>query len=614
MNTNNEQCERILENNQALNDLFVIAAQPIELNLMLGQSLDRLLSLSWLSLLPRAGIFLTEQDEYGEPFLRLAVERNLGKQIPTLCAKVAFGHCLCGQVAQTKSPLHAVSVDERHHTTYPGMPPHGHYNIPILSDDSVLGVLVLYLPDGMPRDEEQLAFLNRAASVFSLAVKLRLKEQELQKTNRELRFQKAILDEHAIVSITDAHGKIIYANEKFCQISGYSQEELLDKNHNLVRSGVHPDAFYHELWATISSGKVWHGEIYNRNKDGSHYWSAATILPFLDEQGKPFRYVSARTDISERKQVENALKQAQSIARLGSWHLDLQSDQLTWSDEIYHIFGTDQGDFDNNFAAFLKIVHPDDLDNLKASYQASIEGDLPYNLEHRIIRQDNGEVRWVHEMCSHQRNAKGEVIRSDGIVQDITERKCVQNELQRLAMTDQLTGLANRNHFHARFEEHLKLCRREKQKLGLMLLDLDRFKPVNDTHGHLTGDAVLVRMAQIFSAHSRETDLVARLGGDEFAILLIHPEDNQSIEKIAQRIIASVSEPFAIDNHRIKIGTSIGIALFPDSGDNQDRIIQMADQALYSAKRSGRNTYRIQDTPTQEQASQNSDPPPDHAP
>ena len=133
-----------------------------------------------------------------------------------------------------------------------------------------------------------------------------VEEREAQR--RELDNQKFALDQHAIVSITDTQGIILYANQRFCDISGYTQEELIGQPHRIVKSGVHPPAVFADMWATISSGRVWHGEVCNRRKDGALYWVAATIVPFLDVNGLPVRYIGIRTDITERKAIEAQLE------------------------------------------------------------------------------------------------------------------------------------------------------------------------------------------------------------------------------------------------------------------------------------------------------------------
>jgi PAS domain S-box-containing protein len=150
-----------------------------------------------------------------------------------------------------------------------------------------------------------LAMMSYATFAF---YRMRMLREQAQQALNELRNQKVALDEHAIVSITDVRGNIIYVNRRFIETSQYGEAELLGQNHRIVNSAYHPQEFFRDMWQTIASGKVWHGEICNRAKDGTHYWVASTIVPFLDERGKPYQYVSVRTDISERKRAEEDLE------------------------------------------------------------------------------------------------------------------------------------------------------------------------------------------------------------------------------------------------------------------------------------------------------------------
>jgi len=180
------------------------------------------------------------------------------------------------------------------------------------------------------RDDERreaeiaVAVLKKAEGEMRMVVVMRditeRKRQEsmLAATTAELERQKFALDQHSIVSIADVSGRITYANDKFSEISQYPREELVGKNHRLIKSGYHPNVFFEEMWQTISQGRVWHGEIKNRKKDGSFYWADSTIVPFLDAAGLPYQYVSIRTDVTQRKLHDDELIQAKEAAEAGN--------------------------------------------------------------------------------------------------------------------------------------------------------------------------------------------------------------------------------------------------------------------------------------------------------
>ncbi|MFT6898963.1 MAG: PAS domain S-box-containing protein [Paraglaciecola sp.] len=152
----------------------------------------------------------------------------------------------------------------------------------------------------------------------------KLREEQLHESIEQskqlmasLDFQKSALDEHAIVSIADSKGNITYVNDKFCNVSGYSREELMGQNHRMVKSTEHSLEFYKDLWGTITKGETWHGEIKNLKKKGGDYWVDATIVPFLNKQGKPYQYISIRTDITARRQAEDSLRRSQKMDAIG---------------------------------------------------------------------------------------------------------------------------------------------------------------------------------------------------------------------------------------------------------------------------------------------------------
>ncbi len=411
----------------------------------------------------------------------------------------------------------------------------------------------------------------------------------LEQKVAELEQQKRTLDEHAIVSIADKDGTIIYVNDKFCEISGYPREELLGENHRLWKSGEHSPEFYSQLWEDISAGNTWHGNIKNRRKDGSYYWVSATIVPFLDMAGKPYQYVAIRTDITNQKELEGSLKQAQIVAKMGSWRLNAITGQLYWSDEIFKIFGVDQEQFEACLNAFMETVHPEDRQFVADQFQASMDHDLPYDIEHRIVRKDTGEIRWVHERCVHQRDVHGNVICSDGTVQDITERKQAQEKIAHMAHHDGLTELPNRALFSDRLGQAISSAHRNKSRIALMFIDLDKFKPINDTLGHGVGDLLLKAVAKRIQERLRETDTVGRIGGDEFVVLLKDIMDENAALIVAESIRKALNQPFSLMAHSLNISASIGLAIYPEHGVNEQQLTKHADIAMYQAKHGGRD-------------------------
>ncbi|MES9855547.1 MAG: response regulator [Sedimenticola sp.] len=182
----------------------------------------------------------------------------------------------------------------------------------ILLDDEIDRMHRIYQHYSEDRDADAalyrtLLFITSAIlliAVIAVFVKLQLASTTLRQAMTELNFQKFALDQHALVSITDAKGDITYVNQQFCELSGYSSEELIGQNHRIVKSDAHSREFFRDLWRTIAKGEVWHGEVKNHTKEGGYYWVSATIVPFLDGQGKPFQYVSIRTNITARKRME----------------------------------------------------------------------------------------------------------------------------------------------------------------------------------------------------------------------------------------------------------------------------------------------------------------------
>lgn len=180
-----------------------------------------------------------------------------------------------------------------------------------------------------------------------------------------------------------------------------------------------------------------------------------------------------------------------------------------------------------------------------------------------------------------------------GSARDITERKAAEERVRRSANYDSLTGLANRSLFRERLQHELKHAARTGLPLGLLFIDLDRFKEINDELGHAAGDQLLKQVADRISACVRDTDTVARLGGDEFTVILTDVTDPAHIDHLAGQIIGTLRQPFALDGGAAAISASIGVSLFPVDGHTADALTRHADEAMYAAKNAGRDQYRF---------------------
>ena len=240
---------------------------------------------------------------------------------------------------------------------------------------------------------------------------------------------------------------------------------------------------------------------------------------------------------------------------------------------------------------FWEILHPDDKDEVQRRGLARQQGEsVPNRYEIRIIRKD-GEERWLDysagivEYCG-----KPAVM---GTAFDITERKHAESQIASLAYHDTLTGLPNRLLFSDRLEQAILQGQRRTWRLGVLFLDLDRFKVINDSLGHGVGDRLLQALARRIASTLRSEDTVARLGGDEFTLLLPNVGRVEDVTLVAEKLLEAVRRPVRIDNSELFVTASIGISLFPDDGDDPDVLVKNADTAMYRAKELGRDNYQM---------------------
>ena len=293
--------------------------------------------------------------------------------------------------------------------------------------------------------------------------------QRLEQINKQLVDYVDIVDRYVITSSTDHEGNIISTSAAFCEISGYSQAEMIGRNHSIVRHSDMPASIYQELWGTITQGKTWEGKLKNKKKNGDFYWVHAYISPVFDEAGNIIGYTAIREDITGKKRAEE------------------------------------------------------------------------------------------------------------------------------LSITDELTSLYNRRHFNNLFPQELARAEREKKCLGLMIIDVDYFKPYNDNYGHQKGDNVLQAIAKSIKEQLRRAgDFAFRIGGEEFGVI-VSADDSKGILKLAEKLRKAIEDLKLEHNYSETspyMTVSIGVKMSDNNGTqpaDMDLIYRLADEALYQAKESGRN-------------------------
>ena len=246
----------------------------------------------------------------------------------------------------------------------------------------------------------------------------------------------ATVDIHAIVSEADRHGVITNCNESFERISGYTREELIGQNHRIVNSGHHPQSFWDEMWITISAGTPWRGEICNRAKNGQVYWVDSMIAPFIGDDGVVEKYVSFRTDITQRVQAQRKLAEMSLRLNLaieggndGLWDWpDVSQDAQWWSPSYYVILGYSDAELPPSRNSYLSILHPDFVDTSRKANKEALAGIRSIDLEVQLKTKDRG-YRWFRIRAKAGVDAQGRTTRMAGSTQDIQERKAAEAAL-----------------------------------------------------------------------------------------------------------------------------------------------------------------------------------------
>ncbi len=434
--------------------------------------------------------------------------------------------------------------------------------------------------------------------VFNILLRREVRKRTTELRKSERRLQGILDNSSAVIHMKDLQGSYILINRHCERIFKTTNSEVAGKTDYDFFPKETADTFRtNDLKALETKCSIeFEEEIYY---DNSLHTYLTIKFPVNLPDGTIYGTCGISSEITERKLMEESLRKnefnlarAQQIAHLGNWELDIVSQREVWSDETYRILGFNPKQFSPDHKQFLNSVHPDDRKLIRQGITEAIEDGKPLSIDFRIIQPD-GTQRFVH--------SEGEIIFDQvlkpslmvGIIQDITQIKESEERLNYLAHHDPLTHLPNRLLFKDRLQQAISLAHRNKQLVALLFLDLDRFKIINDTLGHVVGDKLLQLVAKRLLKGLREVDTVARLGGDEFTVILSDIEDTSDISLVAQKILDNLSEIYKVDNYEFFLNASIGIARYPLDGEDWETLFKHADIAMYEAKARGGDTYQF---------------------
>ncbi len=577
------------------------AVLPSSAEAFAARVLDLLLDKTpWLGHDCRASILIGSR---GSRKIDRCVCKDGHEESPADCCAVSSGYL--------DQALSGVGTDALFSPSFDGQA-RGRYIVPFALDGSATGTLLLEPPADHHENCRQLDFLREVGRVLAFGYRRRLGVKKTSQEAAEIAIYESrgkiyedALNKHAIVSMTDELGIITFANNRFCEISGYTAEELIGNRHNLINSAHHDPSFFRQMWQSILSGQSWRGEICNRRKDGSLYWVDSTIIPFPGANGTPGSFVSIRFDITEQKRVQIHLNKRalveRIIAKLRSDFADgmasskaigqaieAAKDVCGFTSAAYHALpegtamsrsaahsheGTDQAG-NSALAAHANVAAIDPLGEsfvIPIISTGSAIGTLTLQTGRDFDTRDLANIRLL---CS----AIGELVAA--------ERNCeilrqIDREQSRKANTDLLTGLLSRRGFIA----YIRTLKQRDARFAVFLIDIDRFKAINNLHGYGFGDNVLKICAQrIAGAVRNGKATTARLSGDEFALVVEIDADPSFPGRLAQRILKGIAEPAKVQDSALSLAASVGVAIFPDHAVDAEKILVHAESALRQAK------------------------------
>ncbi len=335
---------------------------------------------------------------------------------------------------------------------------------------------------------------------------------------------------------------------------------------------------------------------------GESRWESIHYAPNRDAEGRVIGIYAVETDVHEEKRNEEALRRANWMLSshinntpLAVLEWDRDFHLVRWSPQAERIFGWRADEVRGMTLDGNQLIHEADRAAVVELLQKLMKGEEPRATGLTRSKTKSGATIWCEWYHSCLLDDDGNIVSILSFVQDVSSRIQAEERLQYMATRDALTGLPNRLLLHERLAQAIAQAKRTGRRVGVLFIDLDRFKNVNDTLGHRIGDELLKEVSKALLTALRDSDLLARLGGDEFMVVVEDFDEPSVLGRIAQKLLDAISQPFKIEEHDIYVTSSIGISVYPDDSDDPEELLKHADVAMYRSKELGRNTYQFLD-------------------
>jgi diguanylate cyclase (GGDEF)-like protein/PAS domain S-box-containing protein len=450
------------------------------------------------------------------------------------------------------------------------------------------------------------------------------RQREKEIALRESRWNSALISSVSGVWDQNFTTGEMYGSEIWRSIRGMTVEDQIESNFESWVELLHPDDREHALHCITrqNAGDPAYAvfQYREKHKDGHWVWiECRGACIEWDENGKPVRIVGTDTDVSERKATEQEmqrisryLKLALDASQVGVFEVDFDAGITVWDDRMYQIFGIDRNTPITVGGLWETLVHPADIERMEKNVEDKVNKLQPFSEDYRAVMPD-GSVRYIRARSVPFIDFDGRR-KMIGVNWDVTADVSLRHELERAktlaearnrelesaknsiehnAMHDYLTELPNRRYLDEMLERMAAEGKRNGAGIGILHIDLDRFKQINDTLGHRTGDVMLKHVAELLRKNIRAGDFVARIGGDEFVFVSRFTGSMRKLAALADRLIKELRKPVFYEGHDCRFGASIGIACALGHDIDYKQILLNADIALYNAKKRGRNRYEF---------------------